>query len=302
MTMPASRGKKAEAVAHAIEHYSQLLGRTVATVKPLSMGHNARLDTLTLLDGSELVAKQGRPSKYGTATLGIEAQMLQFLRNHTLLPIPKVIYESEELLIMSKIASTGGQFTPKAEEDAAEKLAALHGIRGDAFGLEFDTVIGPLQQPNPQTDKWVPFFAEHRLLYMAEQAFHEGLLNAPLAGKIEMLAGKLGDLLEEPEFPALIHGDLWQGNVLTSGNRVTGFIDPAIYYAHPEIELAFTTLFGTFGEPFFKRYNEIRPLSQGFFDTRREIYNLYPQLVHARLYGGGSYLQQVTKTVKRFVG
>jgi fructosamine-3-kinase len=82
--------------------------------------------------------------------------------------------------------------------------------------------------------------------------------------------------------------------------RIAGFIDPAIYHADPEIELAFSTVFGTFGEPFFRRYAELRPIRPGFFEVRRDLYNLYPLLVHARLFGGG-YRSQVSRIVSRFV-
>ncbi len=67
------------------------------------------------------------------------------------------------------------------------------------------------------------------------------------------------DTLTEPDEPALIHGDVWTTNVLAQDDRITGFLDPAIYYADPEIELAFITLFNTFGQPFFQRYHELRP-------------------------------------------
>jgi fructosamine-3-kinase len=64
-----------------------------------------------------------------------------------------------------------------------------------------------------------------------------------------------------------------------------GVIDPAIYYAHPEIELAFSMLFNTFGTPFLVHYGALRAIDPGFIDSSREIYNLYPLLVHVRLFG-----------------
>jgi fructosamine-3-kinase len=76
-------------------------------------------------------------------------------------------------------------------------------------------------------------------------------------------------------------------------------VDPALYYADPEIELAFATLFNTFGEAFFARYNEHRPIQPGFFEARRDLYNLYPLLVHVRLFGC-SYLASIEETLKRF--
>jgi fructosamine-3-kinase len=74
-------------------------------------------------------------------------------------------------------------------------------------------------------------------------------------------------------------------------------LDPSIYYAHPEIELAFITLFGTFGDAFFDRYQQLRPIRPGFFESRRDIYNIYPLLVHARLFGGG-YAQQISAALR----
>lgn len=67
------------------------------------------------------------------------------------------------------------------------------------------------------------------------------------------------------------------------------------------MELAFTTLFGTFGEAFFRRYGALRPLRPGFFEVRRDLYDLYPPLVHVRLFGG-SYTGAVARTVRRFAG
>jgi len=78
-----------------------------------------------------------------------------------------------------------------------------------------------------------------------------------------------------------------------------GFVDPAIYYADAEVELAFATLFSTFTDPFFRRYAELRPIRPGFREARRDIYNLYPLLVHVRLFGG-DYVRSVDRTLARF--
>ena len=118
-------------------------------------------------------------------------------------------------------------------------------------------------------------------------ALNNGRLAPASFGRLEKLCARLGDWIEEPAQPSLIHGDLWDGNILVADGRIAAVLDPAIYYADREIELAFTTLFGTFGEAFFARYGELRPIAPGFFEARRELYNLYPLLVHATLFGGG---------------
>ena len=86
--------------------------------------------------------------------------------------------------------------------------------------------------------------------------------------------------------------------MLVRGNRVAGFVDPAIYHAHPEIELAFTTLFGTFGATFFETYGKLAPLDREFHAIRCALYKLYPTLVHVRLFGS-AYIPPIEQTLSR---
>lgn len=248
-----------------------------------------------LADGGMLVAKTARG---GDSALDVEGRMLRYLREHSKFPIPEVLFSDENLLLMTYIENEGG-ITETVQEEAARVVAALHDVTADSFGLEFDTLIGSLHQPNPRYERWVDFFREQRLLYMADVAVRAGQLSIDLRHRIEAFAPRLDTLLQEPAQPALIHGDLWTGNVLALRGHLAGFVDPAIYYAHPEIELAFSTLFGTFSRPFFNVYQELRPLVPGFFEERRDIYNLYPLLVHVRLFGGG-YAPQVSAILQRF--
>ena len=64
--------------------------------------------------------------------------------------------------------------------------------------------------------------------------------------------------------------------MLVRGDRIAGFVDPAIYCGHPEIELAFTTMFGTFGQAFFDAYEALLPLEPGFHELRSALYNALP--------------------------
>ena len=224
--------------------------------------------------------------------------MLDYLGHHNELPVPKVIHAADNLLLLEHI-ETSGPLNEHAERHAAELLAKLHGIRGRRFGLKRDTLIGPVTQPNRQLSEWLEFFRDRRLLHMAGEALAAARIDAAMMRRVEHLAGRLDRWIEEPAFPALIHGDMWGGNVLVRGGRIAAFVDPSIYYADPEIELAFGTLFGTFGADFFARYGEIRPLSPGFFEARRDIYNLYPLLVHSRLFGG-AYPGAIDRILSRF--
>jgi fructosamine-3-kinase len=244
-------------------------------------------------DGSRLVVKSAGPR----GTLDTEGWVLGYLRDRSRLPVPRVLHAAPSLLIMEFIDGDS-RFTAAAERHAAELLADLHSITAPSFGLERDTLIGPLGQPNPPTSSWVEFFREHRLLAMARVAEEAGRMDDGLHDRVRRLADALPRLIDEPDAPSLLHGDVWTTNVLARGDRITGFIDPAVYYGHPEIELAFTSLFGTFTRAFYDRYADLRPIRAGFFERRRDLYNLYPLLVHARLFGGG-YAAQVSAVLRR---
>ena len=224
--------------------------------------------------------------------------MLRYLRERSELPVPEVYHGSKTLLLMEFVEGSS-RFPAGAERHAAELLARLHSITAGAYGHERDTLIGSLDQPNPWTESWIDFFREQRLLYLARVAHDAGALPAEDLKRIGRLAERLDGHLEEPERPSLIHGDVWSANVLAKGDRITAFLDPAIYHADPEIELAFISLFHSFGDPFFERYAEIRGIRAGFFEERRELYNLYPLLVHVYFFGGG-YLDSVRSILRRF--
>jgi fructosamine-3-kinase len=267
------------------------VGRVVSA-RRFADGNTTELWLIELADGRRVVAKRG-------TGLMLEGAMLRHLAANSRLPVPELFHADDSLLVMSWIEGGGGLNAP-AQEHAAELIVGLHDIGTERYGFAFDTLIGPLHQPNLESSDWIAFFRDHRLMHMARLALEEKRIDGGLMGSIERLAELLPDLIGEPAQPSLIHGDLWGGNILAHRGRIAGFIDPAVYHADPEIELAFSTLFGTFGEPFFRRYGELRPIRPDFFEVRRDIYNLYPLLVHVRLFGG-SYRGQVAGIVGRFV-
>ena len=248
-----------------------------------------------LEDGTTLVAKLDRE---GASHLEREAYMLRYLRENSELPVPEVYHGSETLLLMEFVEGNS-RFSEEAERHAAELLSALHGITAEAYGHERATLIGSLDQPNPWTESWIEFFREQRVLYMAGVAYKAGRLPAEDLKRVERLAERLEEYLEESERPSLIHGDVWSANVLAKGDRITALLDPAIYHADPEIELSFISLFNSFGDSFLERYAEIRGIRDGFFEERRDLYSLYPLLVHVYFFGGG-YLDSVRSTLRRF--
>ncbi len=276
------------------DRIAAVVGSEVARMGALSGGCIGDVYAVDLVGGDRVVAKCAAGK---AATLDVEGYMLGYLSEHSALPVPKVIHASPDLLVMEFIEGNS-HLNGNVQSHAAELLAALHGVRAEQFGLSRDTLIGGLHQPNPRTESWIEFFGEYRLRHMARKAVDERQCDSDMFKRIDAFVDRLEGFIDEPPHPSLLHGDVWTTNVLASGGRVTGFIDPAIYYGHPEIELAFSTLFGTFGDGFFEPYHERRTIPDGFFEVRRDIYNLYPLLVHVRLFGGG-YLSGIDATLRR---
>ena len=281
------------------EGIEEHLGERLRSARPMGGGCIGEVYRVELADGTTLAAKVDRE---GASHLDREAYMLRYLREKSELPVPEVHHGSRTLLIMEFIEGSplgSGPDSTRAERHAAELLGALHGITASAYGHERDTLIGSLDQPNPWTESWTEFFREQRLLYLAGVAHAAGRLPTQDLKRIERLAERLDEYLGEPGPPALIHGDVWSANVLARGDRIAAFLDPAIYHADPEIELSFISLFNTFGEAFFERYGEVRGIRDGYFAERRDLYNLFPLLVHVYFFGGG-YLGSVKGTLRRF--
>ena len=273
------------------ERLAAVLGSGVMSCERLGGGSIAAVWRATLADGRRVVVKCG-------SGLALEAWMLQWLARETAAPVPEVLHAEDDLLAMAYVDAEPGVDGPDAECHLAAIVAALHAKRAARFGFERDTAIGGLPQPNGETQSWIAFFRDRRLLFMAHEAMTAGRLPLGLMTRIERLAARLERFLPTDSAPALVHGDLWHGNVLSRSGRVLALIDPALYFADPEIELAFMTLFSSVGEKFFAAYAERHPLAPGFFEERRALYNLYPLLVHVRLFGG-PYVAEVAASLAR---
>ncbi|MBJ3761798.1 fructosamine kinase family protein [Maribius pontilimi] len=221
----------------------------------------------TLDDGRDIIAKQGGPCR-------TEARMLQAVAAAGC-RAPDVLHADADLLLMTRLAEGSG--SDAAWADAGAQIARLHASHGARYGWPEDTAFGPAPCPAAVSKNWPEFWAERRLLAWPDA------LPADLRPRLARLAARLPDLLPHDPAPSLLHGDLWQGNVLMEDDRFSGLIDPACYHGHAEVDLAMLCVFGKPPRAFWNAYG---PLEDGW-DARRPIYQLWPALVHLRLFGAG---------------
>lgn len=229
-----------------------------------------------------------------------EARGLALLRKAKGLAVPMVVQTGSagglQFLLLEYIES--GTRSGSFWKNFGAGLATLHKSSAPYFGLDHDNYIGTLPQFNTTQSTWVNFFKEHRLNAQLKIAIDHNKLETDILKKFNLLFTELSSLLPD-EPPALLHGDLWSGNVMVNSSGDPCLIDPAAYYGHREADLAMTQLFGGFDSSFLKSYTEVFPLADDFHN-RFDLYNLYPLLVHLNLFGGG-YKSQIVSVLKRFV-
>lgn len=227
-----------------------------------------------------------------------EAHGLATLRRAGTLHVPEVIgwfSQAEYQGIVLELVESSAR-SALYWQHLGHGLAALHKHTHNTFGLDINNYIGSLPQSNTAAATWVDFYIHQRLAPQLKMAADHGRLDQSTLRRFDTLYKKLPQIFPN-EQPALLHGDLWSGNVIINHTGAPCLIDPAVYYGHREAELAFTQLFGGFDHNFLDAYNESYTLPPGFA-SRVDVYNLYPLLVHVNLFGG-SYATQVRSILKK---
>ena len=188
--------------------------------------------------------------------------------------VPAILAESPEQLVLQRIEP--GRLSAQGEEELGRMLAQVHVAGAPRFGslpAPGRFLVGRCELPSPEGDDWDTYYLEHRLL--------------PLARRIGLEREVERVRVEAPvEPPARLHGDLWTGNVLADRAGRPWLIDPAAYGGHREVDLAMLALFGSVPARTLSSYDEVHPLADGWRD-RIGLWQLFPLLVHAVLFGGG---------------
>jgi fructosamine-3-kinase len=229
--------------------------------------------------GRRLVAKSG-PGALDEAN-GLTA--LRAVRGAP--PVPEVVLAEADLIVTTAV----DQVPRRAghEEALGRALAGLHQAAFPQWGGGSSWIGNCPIDPSPWSDS-AGFYGAR----LGELAARCGLED-PVAAVI----GRLGALLP-PDGPALVHGDLWWGNVLFGSDGRSWLIDPSVHGGHPEEDLAMLALFGPVPDRLLGAYTEVRPLHPGW-EERVPLFQLYPLLVHTVLFGG-SYRAQAEAVARRF--
>jgi len=247
-----------------------LLGTRVESAARLSGGDLSSVSRLVLADQRSVIAKRG-------PLVEEEAAMLQVMRA-TGAPVPTMLAVEKGLLLIEELPATGR--LARSWGHLAEILDHLHAPTAEMFGWDQDYAFGQVPITNGRSSDWTSFWANNRL------RCHLSQIEPHLAHRVERLANRISDHIPGTPTPALLHGDLWGGNILIESDHVSGLIDPACYYGDRDVDLAMLSLFDQPPDAFYDACG----LAQGWRE-RQPVYRLWPLLVHVRLFGG-AYGQQ----------
>lgn len=204
--------------------------------------------------------------------------------------------EQFSYLVLEHLALRPG--SPEEFATLGRQLAALHrhAPPDKSFGWPADNFIGSTPQENSALPDWARFWRRRRLEPQLRLAASRG---ARLPDAETLLEGIEELLANHHPAPALLHGDLWSGNVSFLGDGSPVLYDPASYFGDRETDLAFAELFGGFPPSFFEAYDSVWARPSGW-EARREVYNLYHILNHLNLFGGG-YERQALNGMERIL-
>lgn len=272
------------------DRLADLLDRPVTDVTPVSGGSICAAYRVRLADGSQAFAKTSRdgspPGFFAAEARGLGR--LRAAHQHGGVGVPDLVAVADDCLVLEWVEP--GRPTVDTAEALGRSLTVTHRIGAETFGDPIGpSFIGSLPLPSGPYGSWAQLWAEGRVLPYVRAARDRGSLGRIDAADVERALAGIAELPGADEPPALVHGDLWSGNVLWTAGEAVLVDAAAVHGGHRESDLAMLALFGLpYLDVMLAAYEAAAdpPLADGWRD-RVGVHQLHPVLVHAVLFGGG---------------
>jgi aminoglycoside phosphotransferase (APT) family kinase protein len=259
---------------------------TVENAQPLSGGGFASVWRVDLADGRRTVVKIGPAAdvpllRYERDMVAAEAAYLAVVADAGLaLPLPRLLRNGSDWLFATHLPGVPLNESPVEDGPIRRELGAvmakIHTLTGAIFGYTGERSSG---------DTWPEAFA----------AMIEDLLADADDWSVRVPAETIRDtverhrkILDQVDLPALLHFDLWDGNVLVDGDRLSGLVDGERWlYGDPLMDFVSPAIYRRIddepGNPFVAGYREVSgrpPVGETDSERRRlALYRLHLYLV-----------------------
>ena len=211
---------------------------------------------------------------------------------------PEVVKFNKYYLIINYINNDKDK-PNSTNEDFLESIIKIHKVSNKKYGFDFSTQIGGLEQVNDFKDSWTNFFTETRLNPMFELANKNEDMGNFINNKINYLINNIENFIPNNPPPLLLHGDMWEGNILFKEKKFVGFIDPGSFFGHNEMEVAYLRWFNPVfvDSKFLDKYNDKIKLDKNYL-LYEPIYQLYYALSNVALWDK-FYIKETKRLLKK---
>ena len=276
----------------------KLVNKEIKEIKLLSSSFNINCIKILTSNKKNFIVKFYKSKYKNFNAIKSEIDNLIYLNKLNLNSFPKVYTEDRNYLIMSFLNNDGNQ-PNETKQDLLKAIISLHSCSNDKYGFNFDTQIGGLKQINKKNENWVDFYRNNRLGYIYEIINIAEPMDYSINKKIELLMKKMEEFIPKNPKISLLHGDLWEGNILFNKNNFVGFIDPGSFYGHNELEIAYLRWFNPLfiDKNFLDKYNNLIKIDIDYVNYE-PVYQLYYSLLNVHLWDK-KYINDVKRLLQK---